>query len=308
MKYKVWNIVLALLFITGLAVFLYPIGTNYLSEQKAQGIIADFDEAVQELRQAEKDPARSGENPGLAGLYTDMQAYNLSLFENGQASLQDPFSYETPAFDLTGYGFEGNMAGYISIPKMEVELPIYLGASKSSLALGAGNLGFTSTPIGGANTNTVLAAHRGYQGTAMFRDIEALQIGDRVYIINFWETLVYEVTETKVILPTEIQEVYIQEGRDMVTLITCHPYTKNYERYVVFCERVEPADTEEADTGVRADPEKSLHWNELSESAKLIYVERRLPMVVVVLLLLFIVIWLIIGAGNKISKDAEQRL
>ena len=231
-----------------------------------------------------------------------MQAYNLNLYENGQDSLQDPFSYETPAFDLTGYGFEENIVGYINIPKMDVQLPIYLGAATADLALGVGNLGYTSIPIGGTNTNTVLAGHRGYRCTAMFRDIETLQIGDKVYVTNFWDTLVYEVAETKVILPTDIQKVYIQEGRDMVTLITCHPYTKNYQRYVVYCERVEAADIEEAAATARSDLENIIHWNELSVSEKLIFVERRLPAGVAVLLLLFIVIRLILWVFHRYKR------
>ena len=300
MKHRTLNIVAILLFIAGLAIFFCPIGANYLYEHKVQGVISGFDEAAQELRQAEKELAQSGEDPAFRELYTDMQAYNLNLYENGQDSLQDPFSYETPAFDLTGYGLEENIVGYISIPRMDVKLPIYLGASTADLALGVGNLGYTSIPIGGTNTNTVLAGHRGYRCTAMFRDIEALQIGDKVYVTNFWDTLVYEVAETKVILPTDIQKVYIQEGRDMVTLITCHPYTKNYQRYVVYCERMEAAaDIEEADTTARPDLENIFHWNELSVSEKLIFVERRLPAGVAVLLLLFIAIKLILWVFRR---------
>jgi len=300
MKHRILNIVAILLFIAGLAIFFCPIGANYLYEHKVQGVISGFDEAAQELRQAEKELAQSGEDPAFRELYTDMQAYNLNLYENGQDSLQDPFSYETPAFDLTGYGLEENIVGYISIPRMDVKLPIYLGASTADLALGVGNLGYTSIPIGGTNTNTVLAGHRGYRCTAMFRDIEALQIGDKVYVTNFWDTLVYEVAETKVILPTDIQKVYIQEGRDMVTLITCHPYTKNYQRYVVYCERMEAAaDIEEADTTARPDLENIFHWNELSVSEKLIFVERRLPAGVAVLLLLFIAIKLILWVFRR---------
>jgi len=311
MKHRALNIAVILIFIAGLAIFLCPIGANYVYEHKAQGVISGFDEAAQELRQAEKESAQSGEDPAFRELYADMQAYNLNLYENGQDSLRDPFSHEAPAFDLTGYGFEENMVGYISIPKMDVKLPIYLGASTDDLALGVGNLGYTSIPIGGTNTNTVLAGHRGYRGTAMFRDIEALEIGDKVYVTNFWDTLVYEVAETKVILPTDIQEVYIQEGRDMVTLITCHPYTKNYQRYVVYCERVEAADIKEADTTARPGLENIFHWNELSASEKLIFVERGLPAGVAVLLLLFIVIKLIlwvfrsVSARDKMNKNAD---
>ena len=84
----------------------------------------------------------------------------------------------------------------------------------------------------------MIAAHRGYAKTAMFRNIEKLETGDEIYIENFRERLVYKVAETRVIDPADIDQLLIQEGRDLVTLITCHPYRHNYQRYVVFCERV----------------------------------------------------------------------
>ena len=102
---------------------------------------------------------------------------------------------------------------------------------------GAVHLTETSYPIGGENTNCVIAAHRGYSKTAMFRDIEALEVGDPVYIENFREELEYEVVKTKVIAPSDIEEILIQKGKDMLTLITCHPYRHNHKRYVVFCEK-----------------------------------------------------------------------
>lgn len=125
---------------------------------------------------------------------------------------------------------------------MKVELPILLGANDENLEKGAAHLTETSYPIGGQNTNCVLAAHRGYNRAAMFRDIEKLEIGDEIHILNFRETLTYRVAELRVISPTDVEELLIQEGRDLVTLVTCHPYRYNYQRYVVYCERVLPQD------------------------------------------------------------------
>lgn len=170
-------------------------------------------------------------------LYQLIVAYNRSLFEGGQAGLTDVFSYQQVDFSLIEFGFDEEMIGYLSIPKMEIELPIYLGASKENLKKGAAHLTQTSIPVGGVNTNSVIAAHRGMGTAAMFRNIEKLEIGDEVLITNFRETLTYQVVEVSVIKPTEIDAILIQEGRDMVTLITCHPYRQNYQRYVVYCER-----------------------------------------------------------------------
>jgi sortase A len=153
-----------------------------------------------------------------------------------QDKLIDPFSYSQPSIDLSAYGIEDNCVGFITIPKMNITLPIYLGANDQNMDKGAVHLTETSYPIGGINTNSVIAAHRGAH-TAMFRDINVLEIGDEVIIKNFRETLTYRVVEIKIIAPTDVAELLIQPGRDLVTLLTCHPLGSNSQRYVVYCER-----------------------------------------------------------------------
>ena len=150
----------------------------------------------------------------------------------------DPFSYQQVAFSLRQWGFDEDIIGSIEIPRMGIELPIYLGATDENMARGAAHLSQTSLPVGGENTNAVIAAHRGYSRAAMFRDIEVLQTGDEVIIKNFHDTLIYQVSEIKILKPTDIDMILIQPGRDLVTLITCHPYRHNYQRYAVYCERV----------------------------------------------------------------------
>ena len=193
----------------------------------------------------------------LDELFNKMQSYNENIFNEGQQKLLDPFSYELPSFDLLELGFKDNIIGYLTIPKMEIEVPIYLGATQENMKKGAVHLSQTSIPIGGNNTNSVIAAHRGMKSHPMFRDIESLSIGDEVKITNMWDELIYKVVETKIISPDEVSEVLIQEGRDLITLITCHPYTKNYQRYVVYCERQEEASDIEAIDVVKQDDENS---------------------------------------------------
>jgi sortase A len=107
----------------------------------------------------------------------------------------------------------------------------------------------TSLPIGGENTNCVLAAHRGYRGIPFWRDIEKIAIGDEVLVTNLWEQLTYQVTEIQIIYPNETDQILIQEGRDMLTLITCHPYGGHGKyRYVVYCERVTEEEPEIQET------------------------------------------------------------
>jgi sortase A len=174
----------------------------------------------------------------IEDLYQKLVKENESLFKNGQSTLQDPFSYQNSDVDLSQYGLKDNLIAFIEIPKIDVKLPLYLGANTYNMKLGAVHLTNTSYPIGGNNTNSVIAAHRGYSRTAMFRNLDRLKTGDRVYIENFRETLAYRVENCEVILPTDVSKLLIEEDEDMITLITCHPYRKSTHRLAIFCKRV----------------------------------------------------------------------
>lgn len=170
-------------------------------------------------------------------LLEDIRAYNREIFASGQASLSDPFAVEQPVFRLADYGFEGEVFGVVWIPRMNARLPLYLGADKENLALGCALLGGTSIPCGEPDTNAIIAGHRGYNGVPMLRDIQQLQIGDRVEITTPWETLVYRVSALSIIQPDNVEAIRIQPGRELVTLFTCHPYPGNTHRYLVEAER-----------------------------------------------------------------------
>ncbi|MGI5906911.1 MAG: class C sortase [Candidatus Pararuminococcus gallinarum] len=233
---KKWNwlyLLPCLLFLGGLALLVYPRMTDRLYRDEVQSQKEAFEKQIED----EEITLPDSEDLPFEELYQELQRRNEKLYTEKQKDLADPWSYEQPGIDLTEYGLEGNIVGFISIPKMEVELPILLGASRENMAKGAVHLTQTSYPIGGQNSNSVIAAHRGYSKTDMFRHIEKLELGDEVIIENFRETLIYKVVELRVIDPTEVDQLLIQEGRDMVTLFTCHPYRHNYQRYVVFCER-----------------------------------------------------------------------
>lgn len=118
-------------------------------------------------------------------------------------------------------------------------MPIYLGATNQHMADGAAHLSQTSLLIGGENTNCVIAGHRSYGGASYFRYIEKLQIGDIVTATNLWEQLTYQVAKIKIIYPYQVEEILIQPGRELLTLLTCHPYASGgKQRYLVICERV----------------------------------------------------------------------
>ncbi len=176
-------------------------------------------------------------NSAYDALYELLQAENEKLYLTGQTGLTDAFAYEQPKVDLSAYGIENNCIGFVMLPTIGAELPIYLGASTDNLKKGAVHMTYTSYPIGGINTNCVIAAHRG-RATVLLRNIHKVRLGDEVVITNFKEKLYYRAKEIKIIQPHEVDEILIQDGRDMITLISCHPLGSNAQRYVLYCERI----------------------------------------------------------------------
>ena len=309
MKNKIKKISVIIIFFIGLLIFIYPTASkiinNYLiqktisnyKEDIANITVTDRDENQQESLQLEGESNNSHTKEELGELFNKMQAYNESIFNEGQQKLLDPFSYELPSFDLLELGFKDNIIGYLTIPKMEIEVPIYLGATQENMKKGAVHLSQTSIPIGGNNTNSVIAAHRGMRSHPMFRDIEMLDIGDEIKVTNMWDELIYKVVETKIISPDEVSEVLIQEGRDLITLITCHPYNKNYQRYVVYCERQEEASDVKAIDVVKQNDENS------KKSYNIIDIENFLRDIGIIIIVIFsgYIVYKIIRK-NKVNK------
>ena len=217
----------ALLAVAGICIMLWPVVTGHKLQINA-------DEAVQNFLEERKPEQQYPE------LLADLQAYNRRIYVEKQSGLVDLEACEAPAADLPTYGIEDEIIGVLEIPAMELTMPVYLGASDAHLAAGAAVLGNTSAPIGGDNTNCVIGGHRGWRGADYFRHIDRLAVGDEVRITNLWETLIYAVTDIEIIQPHEIEKIKILQDRDLLTLLTCHPYASGgRQRYVVYCERTE---------------------------------------------------------------------
>lgn len=242
-------LVMILLFLSGLGVLLYPYIHGVLADDSIRKSAHEFlsitvlppdsseseTEPIEESRPACQAPTEPNE---YVQLWRDMREYNLEIFQNGQKDLDCEKAYETPSFRLGDYGLESEIFAVISIPILELQMPIFLGASDQHMADGAALLSQTSVPIGGRNTNAVIAGHRGWRGASYFRYIDKLQPGDEVIITNLWEELHYEVCEIRIIQPYEIDEILIQPDRELITLLTCHPYASGgRQRYLVICER-----------------------------------------------------------------------
>lgn len=214
----------AMLAVAGFFVLLWPVFTGYRLQ-------ANTDEAAQSFLEERKP------NP-YSELLAALQDYNRRIYAEKQSDLTSLEACEEPAVDLTAYGIEDEILGVLEIPDMDLTMPVYLGASDEHLALGAAVLGNTSAPISGDNTNCVIAGHRGWRGADYFRHIDRLQVGDTVQLTNLWETLTYTVTDIQIIQPHEVEKIKIQPNRDLLTLLTCHPYASGgKQRYVVYCER-----------------------------------------------------------------------
>lgn len=228
-----------LVFLAGLGILIYPDLHGAVTHRQIQETAHAFlEQKERNLHQPEGTTPTRSEDISYPELLAAMRRYNQRVWEEKQSGLCDPWAYEQPSFTLEDYGLEDEVFGVISIPKLEIEMPIYLGATSQHMADGAAHLSQTSLPIGGENTNCVIAGHRGWGGASYFRYITELTPGDEVIITNLWGELRYAVVETKIIRPNDVDEILIQENRDLLTLLTCHPYASGGTyRYVVYCER-----------------------------------------------------------------------
>ena len=213
--------------VAGLCILLWPVVSGHRLQADMSAAAQGF---LEEVRQSYPE------------LLADLQGYNQRIYTERQAGLADAAACEEPAVLLRDCGVEDEIIGVLEIPTLELVMPVYLGASDSHLAAGAAVLGNTSAPIGGVSTNCVIAGHRGWYGADYFRHIDRLQVDDTVTITNLWETLTYTVVGIQIIQPHEVNRIKIQPGRDLLTLITCHPYASGgRQRLVVYCERAQQA-------------------------------------------------------------------
>ena len=233
-----------LVFLAGLASVLYPYvwgaAVDISIANTAKDFLARLEDAPDKGIPTVIVPStRPEESRPYPELWDAMAAYNQQIYTDGQSALSEAGTYQATLFSLTNHGLPDETFGVISIPKLDLEMPLYLGATDENMTKGAAVLSGTSVPIGGNNTNAVIAGHRGWGGAAYFRYITELSIGDEVVITNLWERLRYRVVGTKIIEPHEIENIFIQPGRDMVTLLTCHPYASGgKQRYLVYCQRI----------------------------------------------------------------------
>lgn len=207
----------------------YPYVARWINSELQKGMVHEFQTQLEDKPQKEKKK-----------IVSNAKKCNSEIF-SGKQTFQDPF--ESNKEKLRKFkaclGITSNqMFGAIEIPRLNLLLPLYLGATNETLSKGVGQVEGSSIPIGGKSTHTVLAGHRGMGSKEMFANLDKLKSGDRFYLYTMAGTLTYKVYKQEVIYPYQTNSLEIVENKDLATLITCHPYGFNYQRLLVHGERV----------------------------------------------------------------------
>ena len=219
-KKHISTIIIALIFLAGLGFLLYPTVSNLWNRAHQSRAIATYTKQVEKL-----DDSQNKEMLKAA------RKYNKSLLKKSdhwKLSKKDKKKYES-LLDVSGTG----IMGYIEVPKIDCSLPIYHGTDEGALQIAIGHLEGSSLPVGGKSTHCVLSGHRGLPSARLFTDLDQMEEGD-VFVLNvLGRKLAYEVDQIKVVLPDEMSDLEIVQGKDLCTLVTCTPYGINTHRLLV---------------------------------------------------------------------------
>lgn len=225
MKLNKSYIVLILICIIGLFLFMFPLIGNYWNSKHSSRAIIEYDEQTQKYDQEDAKK-----------ILDEVNSYNLSLLKR-----KDEFKLEKEQLEkynsllnIDGYG----KMGYIEIPKIGISIPIYHGISEETLSNNVGHLEWSSLPVGGASTHSVLSAHNGLITSKLFTDLWKLKEGDKFIIHVLNDKLIYEVDQINTVKPNDNNFLKIEDGKDLATLITCTPYGINTERLLVRGHRI----------------------------------------------------------------------
>ncbi|MGN8777800.1 class C sortase [Blautia sp. HCP3S3_C12] len=224
------TIFIIVIFLAGLGFISYPTVSNLWNQAHQSRAIATYSKQVEKLDDTENKK-----------MLKAARKYNKSLLKKSdhwKLSKKDKKKYES-LLDVSGTG----IMGYIEVPKIDCSLPIYHGTDEGALQIAIGHLEGSSLPVGGKSTHCVLSGHRGLPSARLFTDLDQMEEGD-IFILNvLGHKLAYEVDQIKVVLPEEMSDLEIQEGKDLCTLVTCTPYGINTHRLLVRGHRVKYVET-----------------------------------------------------------------
>lgn len=285
-KRRIGDIIRIIVLLIALSVLLYPTVSNYLYEKNSSTIVSNYEKDVLNTSEEEK-----------AELFRLARDYNARLADN-QGVIGDGFSEDDERdeeYESLLNPYETGMMGYIQIPKIDVELPIYHGTKESVLQVGIGHLKNTSLPVGGDATHAVLTGHRGLPLRMLFTDLDQMKNGDIFYIKILGENFAYEVDQIQTVLPEETEGLQIVEGQDSITLITCTPYGVNTHRLLVRGHRVP---YEEA---IQMEPD------EVDRGIKVPFEVKVLLIGLGILAVIFMIFAIVSKVRNQSQKTAQRR-
>ncbi len=226
------TIALIIVFFVGVSVLLYPTVSDYWNSLHQSQAIATYADSVENMDEQDYEK-----------LWDAAVSYNQKLFQSGHGlGLKDEEKEEyNKLLDVSGTG----IMSYIEIPKIKCSLPVYHGTDEGVLQIAVGHIEGSSLPVGGLNTHCVLSGHRGLPSAKLFSNLDKLEEGDIFMIRTLDQTLTYEVDQIRIVLPDEVEDLKIEEGKELCTLVTCTPYGINTHRLLVRGHRV--ANQEEAE-------------------------------------------------------------
>lgn len=267
-----------------------PFITNYYNERHQGQVVDSYDDAVRRQEQTKLDEELE-----------KARAYNEELV--GNVVLSDPFNLEGLREQNEEYAGLLNVAddgvmGYIKIPAVDINLPIYHGTADEALEKGVGHLENTSLPVGGTGTHCVLSGHTGLPGSLLFTDLDKLEEKDQFYLYVLDQKLAYEVDQIKVVEPTEIRDLYIDIDQDYVTLVTCTPYGINSHRLLVRGHRIPYVE----EAVVQQQKNLSIHKDTWRETYR-----KALWIAGIALFLVILAILLIVSARTMRNADRKKR-
>ncbi len=225
MKKHLSTILLVIIFLIGLSLLLYPTISDYWNSLHQSRAIATYVDEVDNMDDKEKKE-----------MLKKAKAYNKKLVKRGfSLSLNKEEEKEyNETLDVTGTG----IMSYIEIPSIKCTLPIYHGTDEGVLQIAIGHLEGTSLPVGGESTHTVISGHRGLPSAKLFTDIDQLVEGDIFILRTLDQVMTYQVDKISIVLPAELSNLKIEEGKDLCTLVTCTPYGVNTHRLLVRGHRI----------------------------------------------------------------------
>ena len=226
-KKRKWStIILLVLFFIGLCVLLYPALSSYWNSRTQSEAIVDYEKMLSAIKPED-----------YTAWFEGAEAYNKELYALSMPLMEYPKLYTRywDALNMSGNG----MMGFLTIEKLNLELPLYHGTDENVLSIGAGHLQGTSLPVGGENTHSVVSAHRGLPNATLFTNLDHLEIGDTFSFTILDKTITYQVDQILTVTPDDMTHIQIIPGGDYCTLLTCTPYGRNTHRLLVRGQRSE---------------------------------------------------------------------